>query len=167
VEDDAQVDAGSSPRPFVVAPGEGDPRWVTGSLDTIKATAEQTGGAFGLVESTERKGDAPPLHVHDREDEAYYVIEGALTFFIGDQTIDAPAGSLVFAPRRIPHTYRVDAPTSRILAINVPGGWEGFFDEADTSAIGTTDPPDAAPDFERLGQIAARYGVEILGDPPA
>ena len=153
--------------PFSVAPGEGDARWVTGSLDTIKATAAQTGGAFGLIESTEKRGDAPPLHVHENEDEAYYVIEGELTFFLGDQSLAASAGAFIFAPRSIPHTYRVDSERSRILAINVPGGWEGFFAEAGTPAGSTNEPPVEEPDYESLGALAARRGVTVLGEPPA
>jgi quercetin dioxygenase-like cupin family protein len=152
--------------PFVVGPEEGDPWWVTGSLDTIKVTAAQTRGSFGLIESHERKGDAPPLHVHQTEDEAYYIIEGELTFFIGDEVISAATGTLVFAPRRIPHTYRVDSATSRILVINVPGGWEKFFTQAGVSAVGRPNPPDEDPDFDRLSLLASSYGVTILGPPP-
>jgi mannose-6-phosphate isomerase-like protein (cupin superfamily) len=153
--------------PFVVRPGEGDARWVTGSLDTVLATAERTGGLLGLIESTERRGDAPPFHVHSKEDEGYYVIEGELTFFFGDETVRATTGSFVFAPRNIPHTYRVESSTSRIIAINMPGGWEGFFAEAGDPAAGKPEPPDAEPGFERLSGIASRYGVTIVGDPPA
>ncbi|MFY9588963.1 MAG: quercetin 2,3-dioxygenase [Actinomycetota bacterium] len=154
------------PDRFHIPPGGGDARWVTGSLDTIKATGEQTGGSFGLIESTERRGDAPPLHVHEHEDEAYYVIEGDLTFFIGDDTLTLSAGAFLFAPRGIPHTYRVDSDRSRLIAINAPGGWEAFFAEAGTPAAGTSGPPNEEPDYERLGELAARRGVTILGDPP-
>jgi quercetin dioxygenase-like cupin family protein len=147
-------------------PGEGDARWVTGSLDTVKVTASRTGGAFGAIESTERRGDAPPVHVHESEDEAYYVIEGELTFFFDGERVVAPAGSFVFAPRGVPHTYRVDSSASRIVAFNFPGGWEGFFVEAGTPAGGEKDPPEVTPDYERLSRLAAGYGVSILGDPP-
>ncbi len=154
------------PKPFIVRPDEGDARWVTGSLDVIKVTASQTGGAFGMIESTEQRGDAPPVHVHENEDEAYFIIEGELTFFLGAETVVAPAGSVVFAPRGIPHTYRVKSETSRLIAINVPGGWERFFTEAGTSATGMPEPPEEEPDFARLGELAAGYGVTIVGDPP-
>jgi mannose-6-phosphate isomerase-like protein (cupin superfamily) len=168
IHSDAPLDEDptDSTAPFVVGPDGGDPRWVTGSLDTIKVTAAQTRGRFGLIESHERKGDAPPLHVHETEDEAYYVIEGQLTFFIGDDVMPARAGTLVFAPRRIPHTYRVDSATSRIIVINAPGGWERFFTEAGESAVGRPNPPDEDPDFDRLSALAANYGVTILGPPP-
>jgi quercetin dioxygenase-like cupin family protein len=90
------------PGPFHVPPGGGDARWVTGSLDTIKATGEQTGGSFGLIESTERRGDAPPLHVHEHEDEACYVIEGDLTFFLGDEHADRVGRSFRLRASRDP-----------------------------------------------------------------
>jgi hypothetical protein len=82
-------------------------------------------------------------------------------------TLTVSAGAFVFAPRGIPHTYRVDSDRSKIIAINTPGGWEGFFAEAGSPATGKSAPPEEAPDFERLGELAARRGVTILGEPPA
>jgi quercetin dioxygenase-like cupin family protein len=75
---------------YWLGPGEGDARWVLGELDTIKATGAQTGGLFGLKESKAAKGNGPPLHVHEHEDEACYVLEGEVTFFVGDGVISAP-----------------------------------------------------------------------------
>jgi quercetin dioxygenase-like cupin family protein len=78
---------------YSLGPGEGDARWVMGELDTIKATAAQTGGLFGLKESKSAKGSGPPLHVHEHEDEACYVLEGEVTFFVGDDVVTASAGT--------------------------------------------------------------------------
>ena len=75
---------------------------------TVKASGEQTGGAFGLVESHIRAGSSPPLHVHHREDESFWVLAGNIRFRVGDEDIQAGAGSFVFLPREIPHTFVVE-----------------------------------------------------------
>jgi quercetin dioxygenase-like cupin family protein len=85
--------------------GEGEARWWLGGLATIKATSKETGGHYTLVEVLEPEGEAP-LHVHHREDEAFWVLEGEVTFQIGEETIEASAGSFVFGPQgRTPHLH--------------------------------------------------------------
>jgi hypothetical protein len=79
----------------------------------------------------------------------------------------APAGSVVFAPRGIPHTYRVDSPTARYLCLIVPGGWEQFFAAAGLPALAPDfSTPHEDPDFDKIGAVAERYGVDIVGPPP-
>ena len=149
-----------------LGPGEGEARWVIGELDTMKATAAQTAGLFGLKESKAPKGSGPPLHVHEHEDEACYVLEGEVTFFVGDDVIAVPAGSWVYLPRRIPHSLRIDSDEARTLWLVVPGGFESFFLETFPVATKGSSPPDEPVDFELLAQAAARYGVTILGPTP-
>jgi quercetin dioxygenase-like cupin family protein len=84
---------------YSLGPGEGDARWVMGELDTIKATAPQTGGLFGLKESRATRGSGPPLHVHEHEDEACYVLEGEVTFLVGDDVISTSTGTWVYLKR--------------------------------------------------------------------
>jgi len=155
-------------KPFAVGSNEGDPRWVLDTLDTVKATAAQTGGTFGVIESRERGGSGPPLHVHEREDEAYYVLEGEYMFFVGDETIPAPAGTFVVCPCGLPHTFRTESPEARLLGLIVPGGWESFFSEAFPRAAERRPPPppDTPPDFDRISAAASRRGVTILGPGP-
>jgi quercetin dioxygenase-like cupin family protein len=152
---------------YTLGPGEGNARWVMGEVSTIKATAAQTGGLFGLKESREWRGGGAPLHVHDREDEACYVLEGELTFFVGDEIIPASAGTWLYLPRRIAHSVRVDSDEARTLWLIVPGGFESFFIESFPSAIEGGGPPGEPPDLGRISEDAARYGVTILGPPPA
>src|SRR5215468_8983884 len=90
--------------PSFRAPGEGQAVWFLDNHMTIKATASSTGGAFGLVESLIAPGFSPPLHVHHREDESFWVLEGELSMRCGDRTFRACAGSFVFLPRDVPHT---------------------------------------------------------------
>src|SRR5688500_17940192 len=93
----------------IVGPGQGDARHVLGSIDTVKLQSTQTGGRLAAIEWEEPNGGGPPLHVHTKEDEAYYVLSGEVTFFIGEETIEAPAGTLIFAPRGIAHSWTVQS----------------------------------------------------------
>ena len=147
--------------------GEGDVRWVMGELDAIKATAAQTGGLFGLKESRASKDSGPPLHVHEHEDEACYVLEGEVTFFIGADVVTATAGAWVYLPRRIPHSLRIDSAEARTLWLVVPGGFESFFTETFPAATEEGGPSGKSPDLEQMAKAAARHGVTILGPTPS
>jgi quercetin dioxygenase-like cupin family protein len=149
-----------------LAPGEGEARWVLGELDTVKASAAQTAGLFGCKESKAPKGSGPPLHVHAHEDEACYVLEGEVTFFVGDHVIHAATGSWIYLPRSIPHTLRIESEEARTLWLTVPGAFESFFLDSFPTAREGSSPPDEPVDFAQLAQAAARYGVTILGPPP-
>jgi mannose-6-phosphate isomerase-like protein (cupin superfamily) len=103
----------------------GEARWWFGGLATIKATKEQTGGHYTLVEVLEPEGEGP-LHVHYREDEGFWVLEGQLTFEVGEETIKAGPGSFVFGPKDVPHRFTVESGPARPLFIPSPAGFEEF-----------------------------------------
>jgi quercetin dioxygenase-like cupin family protein len=159
--------AGAAISPIAYGRGEGEVFWSFGGLVTVKATSETTGGGVGVIEVLAAKGAGSPLHVHHREDEWFYVIEGELTFWVGGRTIQAPAGSFVFGPRDIPHTFMVKSELSRFLLVVEPGGFVGFMRELSEPALTLTPPPPPteAPDMEFIMSAAARYGIEILGPP--
>ena len=116
---------------FVLAPGEGTPIWFLGTLMTLKAGGETTRNAFGLIEQVLPPGFAAPPHVHHREDEAFYILEGQLSFFCGDRIWQAAPGTFVFLPRDIVHWFRVEgSQPARILQFNTPAGIEHFFAQA-------------------------------------
>lgn len=151
-----------------VPPGEGRSFWLLGELYTAKALGEETGGAFAFVEATTPPGAGPPPHVHEREDETFWVLEGELEFMVGDGTIRAPAGSFVHAPRGIPHTYKnVGAAPSRYVAMIQPAGLEKFFEEVSEPAEDPSAPP---PDHgqevvAKILMTAPRYGLTMLPPP--
>src|SRR6185503_9984985 len=91
-----------------IGPGEGRAVWFLENRMTIKATARSTGGAYGLVESLIAPGFSPPLHVHHREDEAFWILEGDVSMRCGDRTFRAGPGAFVFLPRDVPHTFVVE-----------------------------------------------------------
>jgi quercetin dioxygenase-like cupin family protein len=166
---DAQEDAAS--RTFAYEPGEGEALWWIGMLATIKATAEQTGGQYTLVEILAPDGFASPLHVHHFEDESFWILEGEMTFYVGDQTIKAQPGSFLLGPKEIPHAFTVDSGPARLLFVLSPAGFENLIREMGEPARELSIPPqpEAPPDeaeMQRMAAIAARHGNEILGPPP-
>ena len=142
-----------------LARGQGEPLHVLGDRQTVKVSAEATGGAFALVENLNEPGVGIPMHVHHGEDEVFYVVSGQVEFTLADGATVAEAGATVFLPKGTPHAFRVvgDGP-ARMLVLLVPGRLEGLFRELATF-------PPGPPDPVRLGAACAPYGVEFL--PPA
>jgi quercetin dioxygenase-like cupin family protein len=146
---------------------EGEARWWLGGLAIIKATKEQTGGHYTLVEVHEPEGAEVPLHVHHQEDEGFWILEGEFTFEVADRTIKAGPGSFLFGPRGVPHRYTVDRGPARLLFLLSPGGFEEFIYATSEPAERLTLPPspEAPPseeEMEQLMEAARRYGAEIL-----
>lgn len=111
-----------------------------------------------------RRGDMPPLHVHRRDDESFYAIEGEVSLFVGDKHMTLRAGQALLAPRGVPHTYRVESEEARSLVLGTPAGFDGFVREVAEPAPGDELPPPGRPvDPAHLAQVAAKYGIEILG----
>ena len=159
---------GETLRPIALQPDEGEALWFMGMLATIKASTEGTGGRVAVIEHTSPQNSGSPLHVHHREDEWFYVLEGELTVWVDGQVIRAPAGSFVFGPKDMPHTFMVSAPEgARFLLVTEPAGFESFMRSSAEPARALTlpPPPSAPPDVERLGALAAEYGIDILGPP--
>jgi quercetin dioxygenase-like cupin family protein len=133
----------------------------------VKVGAAQTDGHLCQLLASDRRGGAPPLHVHHREHETFYVIAGEITFFVGDQRIDAAAGDFVFAPKDIPHAFLVTSVRAEYLTSFSPAGAEQFFTEVAPRVVpGEPAPPPSEPDPEEFARIAAHYGIEIVGPPP-
>lgn len=143
-------------KPYALRCDEGQRLQSLGALVSVKATAEQTGGAFNLFDVSCPPGYATSLHIHYAEDVAVYVLEGALTFFWGSDKKKAVAGSYFFQPRGIPHGFRVEGATpARILYMTIPAGLDRFVIEQEL----------LAPNSESVTD-AARYKIEILGPLP-
>ena len=111
------------------------------------------------------------LHVHHHEDEGFWILEGELTVYVGDQTLKAHPGSFLFGPKDVPHAFTVDSGPARLLFLFTPAGFEDLIREMGEPARELTippqpeEPPDEA-EMERMMAIAAKYGGEILGPPP-
>jgi quercetin dioxygenase-like cupin family protein len=143
-------------KPYALLYDEGQRLQSLGASISVKATSEQTGGAFNLFEVACPPGYATPLHIHYTEDVAVYVLEGRLTFFWGTEMKEAAAGAYLFQPRGMPHGFRVEGATpARILYITIPAGFDRFVSEQELPT--SKSEPETA---------AARYKIEILGPLP-
>jgi quercetin dioxygenase-like cupin family protein len=161
------TDASTATAPVALGPSEGEALWFLGGLTTIKATGAETGGRVTVTEGLAARGFGSPLHVHHREDEWFYVLEGELTLWVGGDTIVAPAGSFVFGPRDVPHTFIVSSEQARFLLVVEPAGFEGFVRALGEPAQHLEIPPPVSepPDLERMAALAASFGMELLGPP--
>jgi mannose-6-phosphate isomerase-like protein (cupin superfamily) len=158
-------DAGSR-RPFVRRAGEGHSAWSLGGRFTIKLEAAESETRFAVVEALAFQTTEPPLHIHHREDEAWYLLDGKMTFYVGSDAISADRGSFVFAPKGIPHTFTVDVEPTRVLVFAAPAGFEHFALELGETATSDRRPSQLAmPPPEVLGPVAERYGIEVVGPP--
>ncbi|HTE65053.1 MAG TPA: cupin domain-containing protein [Candidatus Binatia bacterium] len=147
-------------RPFILRPGEGRTIDLGNFQVSVKASAEQTEGAFTLLEADEPPGFGPPMHVHRDASEAFYVLAGEYIIFLGGEEFACPAGSFIFIPAGVAHGFRVGAVPGRKLNLYSPAAMIGYFDEL--SAALAQDDADSAV----LTEIADRYGMEVIGPVP-
>lgn len=151
---------------YHLGPGEGEPTWFLDTLMTVKAGTEQTGGAFTLLEWSAPRGFGPPLHVHHREDEVFYILDGSMDVVCGEQRWAAESGSLVLLPRRVPHAFIVISNEPiRGLQITAPAGFERYIAELGRPPERPGLPQPTEPDLTRISAISTRYGYEIVGPP--
>ncbi len=156
---------------YALAQNEGEAFWLLGMLETVKIGRADTDGRFGLLEILVKPGDGSPWHVHPEEDEWFYVLDGEITFYVGDQRLDLTSGGFAFGPKGVPHTFigAGDKP-ARALVGFMPMQFEGFLREVGEPALTRTLPPpppaDAPPpDIAKLSAIGKRTGLVILGPP--
>jgi quercetin dioxygenase-like cupin family protein len=140
-----------------------DAFWWQGSLMKIKARAEDTGGALGVVEGSFYKGFGPPLHVHSREDEALYVLDGQIRFRQGDDEFVAGPGTWVWGPRGVPHAFKVESDSARALVVVTPAGFERMFEEGGVPAADSAQRPEQEYDPEAAVAISSKFGFEVVG----
>ena len=147
---------------YAVAAGEGERNWIVGDTQTFKATGESTGGNLVLFENLTAPGGGPPPHIHTREDEFFYVLDGTFEIRIGDEVHALGPGGFAYVPRGTVHNFRNSADTpSRIIVGFTPGGIEGFFRESGRPATddGPAPPLDDA-EIARTMMAAEKYGLQ-------
>lgn len=148
---------------------EGEALWFSDALVSFVATGTQTGDALTVAEARAPRGAGSPLHRHVHEDEAWFVLEGELTFWLGDEERRAGPGTFVFGPRGVAHRFCVESDEARFLLILTPAGFEDFVRACGCPAAARTLPPSDLPakDVDLLMAAARRHGVDIVPDLPS
>jgi quercetin dioxygenase-like cupin family protein len=150
--------------PTLLKPSEGRTIAFVGDLYRVLATGDDTDGKYALIEADVPPGAGPPLHVHSREEEGFYVLEGEITFTVGDQRVVATPGTFANTPVGVPHTFKNESDRpARMLVSIAPAGLEKMFFEAGVVvAEGTkTAPPPTEAEMKKLMSIVGKYGIEI------
>ncbi len=140
----------------------GQRRWFFGMLAEVKASGADTGGQYTLVEITAPAGFQAPLHVHYREDEGFYVLEGSVTIHVGEETVELGPGQHAYGPRDVPHTFTIGPGGARMLWVLAPSGFEDFIEEVSVPAATPTVPPASVVPPEDAAEIVMRHGMELL-----
>ena len=141
-----------------VMPGEGPAVSLGGIGVVFKIDGSETGAAFSIVEHPVEPGALVPPHVHTREDEYSFVLEGEVGARIGDRDLSAGPGAYILKPRGIPHTFwNAGSTPARLLEIISPAGFERYFEE-----MAALIPAEGMPDFEKVGELAARYDLAFV-----
>lgn len=158
----------SSAKTIHIGPGEGPAFSAVGDVYRILAGGDETGGAYALCESRVLPGGGPPPHVHRREDESFFVLEGQITFLLGDRKVVAGPGTFIQGPRGIPHGFKNEGTKPARMLIHVaPPGFEKFLAEfaAPVPSFDSPPVPVTPADLEKLLALAPQYGIEILPPP--
>jgi quercetin dioxygenase-like cupin family protein len=143
--------------PIVLKQSEGKDVSVAGNAIVLKAKGEDTGGALGVVDYTAAPGFlGPPPHFHREITDIFYVLEGTLTFAVGDETVEATPGTFVLVPPGVVHTFsNQGSEPARFLGLVSPAGFERYFEElADAVGDGPLDPAVAA-------EISSKYDINF------
>jgi quercetin dioxygenase-like cupin family protein len=148
------------------ASGEGERLWFLGTLAIVRAAGEATGGRLAVIEFLFPRGASPPLHSHP-QDESYVVLDGRLTVRAGADRVELGAGDVAVVPIGVPHSFRVDSDTARVLVLSTPAGIERFVRDGSVPASAPTLPPAGTPrpDPAELKQIFHRHAQINLGPP--
>jgi mannose-6-phosphate isomerase-like protein (cupin superfamily) len=151
-------------KPTITKPMEGRTVAVVGDVYRFLALADDTNGKYSLWEAVVLPGGGPPPHVHSREEEGFYVLEGEITFQIGDERVVAKAGTFANMPVGTPHSFRNESNRPAKMLISVaPAGLEQMFLEVGQPVAkgATAAAPPTKEEIEKLLAVAPRYGIEI------
>jgi mannose-6-phosphate isomerase-like protein (cupin superfamily) len=146
----------------------GPATWAMGMLFERLAGADETGGLLSASVVTQPPGQATPLHVHTREAEAWFLLDGAITYRAGGQLVRMTAGDFIYLPREVPHAFRTTgAVPARFLALTLPGGLLGIYDEVGVPAAERRLPDAGVSDADvaRWLELAPQYGIQVVGPP--
>src|SRR5271170_1624767 len=154
--------------PTIRKPTEGRTVAVVGDVYRFMATSEDTNGKYAMWEAIVPPGGGPPPHVHSREEEGFYILEGEITFHVGEKRLVASAGMFANMPVGTPHSFKNESSIPAKMLISVaPAGLEQMFFEFGVPLPegSTTVLPPTKEEIEKLLAIAPKYGIEIKLPP--
>ena len=148
------------------AAGDGEALWFLGTLAIVRVPGGATDDRFALIEFLFPRHASPPLHTHP-QDESYVVLEGRQTIKAGDRRFALEGGGAAVVPKGVPHTFRVDSETARVLVLSTPAGLERMVRDGSTPAAARALPPADAPrpSAEEIQRNFERHGQVNLGPP--
>jgi quercetin dioxygenase-like cupin family protein len=157
-------------RPVHRSAGSAPMTWAMGSLFEQLLSGADSGGSLGVALVTQPPGIATPLHRHTRESEAFFLLDGSMTYRAGEQTFELGAGDFIWLPLGLPHAFRITGTTpARMLALTTPGGLLDLYDQVGVPAAERRLPDgDGRPlpeEIARWGEIGPRFGLEVVGPP--
>ena len=151
---------------YVYQPGQAELRWMGETSTYFLATGEQTQGAFCLVDERAVRGESVPLHRHPDDMESFYVLEGEITLYVGDEPgVLAPAGTFAHIPGGAVHGFRVESESARYLILTTPRHGEFYRAITLASREGGL-PPAESIEGPVIKQASQDYGVEFVGPLP-
>lgn len=164
------ADANDNESVVFTEPGTARGTWAMGSLFEHLAEGASTAGALGVALVTQPPGVATPLHRHTKEAEAFYLLEGRMSYRAGDDIFELYDGCFIFLPKDLPHAFRIRGESpARILALTLPAGLLGLYDEVGVPAAERRIPGEDGQSLEveipKWLQVAPRYGLEVVGPP--
>jgi quercetin dioxygenase-like cupin family protein len=168
---DTRVDPAVLADTVVYRPGgSGAATWAMGSLFERLVGADESGGSLGVSLVSQPPGTATPLHVHTREAEAFYLLDGTLTYRAGTETYRLEAGAFMYLPRGVAHAFRITGERpARFIGLTVPGGLLDLYDEVGIPALERRLPGEdglpMAEEISRWNEVGPRYGLSVVGPP--
>ena len=154
----------SQPKQFMLKdPTEGRTIGIVGDIYRFLATGEETGGRYSMFEATVLPGGGPPPHIHRREDETFYVLEGEITFQVGDESRVAKSGTFVHMPIGNLHAFKnqTNQPAKMLISF-APAGLEEMFFEVGQPFEGELPPKPTQDEIDTLLEAAPKYGIEFV-----
>ncbi|MCB9232312.1 MAG: cupin domain-containing protein [Bacteroidia bacterium] len=146
---------------------ENKPYWFLRTLTFVRISRQMTDGAFTLIEQFLAPGSESPYHIHSKEAEVIYVLDGNLSFVVGRERFDKGPNESVFLPKGVPHAFKVLGNNpARILLETFPGEFESFVVEMSEQAKSLEIPNNPIIDVKKLKIVAMRFGIEILSPFP-
>lgn len=165
-----QATASQTLNPIHRSAGTAPMTWAMGSLFEQLLSGGESGGPLGVALVTQPPGIATPLHRHTKESEAFFLLDGSMTYRAGEQTFRLGAGDFIWLPQGLPHAFRITGKTpARMLALTTPGGLLDLYDQvgvpADERRLPDGDGRPLPEEIARWGEIGPRFGLEVVGPP--